>query len=151
MKISKNNNIWLVNFKKLQGIPLFQAVSASKANTFIPNLATDDKIFSNKQIYLFLCINLIWKRPTLIFQTFPMIKISPYNRFPLLLCISLIWSYVLKFLCIFEWLLTQSSSDFFTLFGVVDFFFLYKKRQIENKQLLMWTHALYYPQSDITN
>ena len=70
-QISKQeSNIWLVNFKILQMILMFQAIVASKADTHIPNINTDEKINPNTQIHLFLCISLIWKIPTLFRQTF---------------------------------------------------------------------------------
>ena len=40
--------------KKNQGIPLFQAVAASKDNTLLQNLTNDDQITPNKRLYLFL-------------------------------------------------------------------------------------------------
>ena len=42
---------WLVSSKYLQGITIFQDVTASKAETLLQNLATNNKITPNKQLF----------------------------------------------------------------------------------------------------
>ena len=48
IKTSKKNNIWLFDFKNLQGISLFQPVAVSKVDTLLQNFTTDDQITINK-------------------------------------------------------------------------------------------------------
>ena len=50
----QENNIWLVNSKKTQGITLFQSIAASKDNTLLQNITTADQRTPNKQFYFFL-------------------------------------------------------------------------------------------------
>ena len=100
------------DFKILQVIPLFQAVATSKADTVFQNLFTDDKITPNKCIYLFFYISDM--------------KLL-YIQVPLYLRILL----DPKFLC--------NSGLVFS--GCLFWYFLYKKRRIKNKQLLVKNHA----------
>ena len=53
-QLRKKNNIWLFDYKILQGITLFQSVSASKDDTIPQNLTTAYQRTPNKWFFLFL-------------------------------------------------------------------------------------------------
>ena len=118
----KENKIWLVNIRILQGIYLFQAVAASKFDTLLSNLATDDQIIPNKRFSLFLFS-----------QTFPIMYF--------LVSMYILITSTLKFL----WFYGSVWS------GCQLYYFLYKKLWTENNKILVLTHASKYSRSEIIN
>ena len=85
--VSKKNNIWLVHSKRFQGIPLLQAVSASKANTLLQNITNPNQ---RNPLFWFLCIKMVkfwsynlccWKHfiITTVSQVFVFIRIQLFR------------------------------------------------------------------------